>query len=34
VESNGPDCPHSSPETTARVDTVAAWIKTVVPDLP
>jgi V8-like Glu-specific endopeptidase len=34
VESTGPDCPHSSPETTARVDTIAAWIKTVVPDLP
>ena len=34
VESDGPDCPHTSPETTGRVDTIAAWIKTVVPDLP
>jgi secreted trypsin-like serine protease len=34
VESTGPDCPHSSPETTARVDTVATWIRSVVTDLP
>jgi secreted trypsin-like serine protease len=34
VESNGPDCPHTSPETTARVDTVTSWIKTIVADLP
>lgn len=34
VESTGPDCPHSSPETTARVDVVAGWIARVVPDLP
>ena len=34
VESNGPDCPHTDAETTARVDTVATWITTVVPDLP
>jgi secreted trypsin-like serine protease len=34
VESNGPDCPHTAPETTARVDTVATWITTVVPNLP
>jgi secreted trypsin-like serine protease len=34
IESNGPDCPHTSPETTARVDTIASWIRTTVPDLP
>jgi Trypsin len=34
TESTGPDCPHTSGETTARVDTIAAWIKTIVPDLP
>lgn len=34
VESNGPDCPHTSPETTARADTITKWIKTIVPDLP
>lgn len=34
VESNGPDCPHTSPETTARVDTITSWIRTVVADLP
>lgn len=26
VENNGPDCPHTSPETTARVDIIAQWI--------
>jgi len=26
VESDGPDCPHSTPETTARVDLLAGWI--------
>jgi secreted trypsin-like serine protease len=26
VESNGPDCPHASEETTSRADVVAAWI--------
>ena len=26
VESTGPDCPHSTPETTARVDILADWI--------
>jgi secreted trypsin-like serine protease len=30
VENTGPDCPHSSWETTARVDVVAAWIRGVV----
>jgi secreted trypsin-like serine protease len=30
VESNGPDCPHTSAETTARVDTVASWIRSVI----
>ena len=34
VESAGPNCPHTGPETTARVDTVAAWIKSIVRDLP
>jgi hypothetical protein len=34
VESTGPDCPHTGPETTARVDNVVGWIKTVVTDLP
>jgi secreted trypsin-like serine protease len=29
VESNGPSCPHSSPETTARVDNLASWIASV-----
>ncbi|MBB4687173.1 S1 family peptidase [Amycolatopsis jiangsuensis] len=26
VETNGPDCPHTSPETTSRVDVLADWI--------
>ncbi|GAA3438240.1 S1 family peptidase [Kutzneria kofuensis] len=26
VESDGPDCPHDTPETTTRVDVVADWI--------
>ena len=34
VESNGPNCPHTTPETTARVDNIAPWIKTVVTGLP
>jgi hypothetical protein len=34
TESTGPDCPHSDAETTARVDNLTEWIKTVVPDLP
>ena len=34
TESNGPDCPHTSAETTARVDIIINWIKTTVPDLP
>jgi secreted trypsin-like serine protease len=25
VESNGPDCPHTGDENTARVDTIASW---------
>jgi Trypsin len=33
TESTGPDCPHTSAETTARVDTITTWIKTIVPDL-
>ncbi len=27
VETDGPDCPHDQEETTARVDTVATWIR-------
>jgi secreted trypsin-like serine protease len=34
VESNGPNCPHTSAETTARVDNIGSWIGTVVLDLP
>ena len=34
VESTGPACPHSSQETTARVDVVAGWVRGTVPDLP
>jgi len=34
TESNGPACPHSSPETTARVDTQLSWISNAVEDLP
>jgi hypothetical protein len=34
IESNGPNCPHTSPETTVRVDTITNWIKSVVSDLP
>jgi secreted trypsin-like serine protease len=34
VESTGPNCPHALSETTSRVDTIAAWIRTVVTDLP
>ncbi len=34
TESTGPNCPHTTPETTARVDINTSWIKTVVTDLP
>jgi secreted trypsin-like serine protease len=34
IESTGPVCPHSSLETTARVDVVASWTRSVVTDLP
>ena len=34
VESSGPSCPHRQQETTARVDVVVPWVRTVVPDLP
>lgn len=34
VESNGPACPHRQQETTARVDVVVAWVRSVVTDLP
>jgi secreted trypsin-like serine protease len=34
VESTGPNCPHSLSETTARIDVVVPWIRTVVSDLP
>jgi secreted trypsin-like serine protease len=30
VESNGPSCPHSTPETTARVDDIATWVHRVI----
>ena len=30
VEQDGPDCPHDQEETTSRVDTVAAWVWSVV----
>ncbi len=31
---DGPNCPYTTPETTARVDNIVDWISTVVPDLP
>ena len=34
VEKGGPSCPHSSDETTSRVDVIAGWIATKVTDLP
>lgn len=34
TESNGPNCPHTSAETTARVDNQIPWIRNWVPDLP
>jgi V8-like Glu-specific endopeptidase len=34
VENNGPSCPHSSQETTARVDVIARCVRGVVTDLP
>jgi secreted trypsin-like serine protease len=34
TESDGPNCPHTSAETTARVDSQVGWIRTVVTDLP
>jgi secreted trypsin-like serine protease len=34
VESNGPNCPHTSAETTARTDNIAAWITNVATDIP
>ena len=30
VESNGPNCPHATPETTARVDGIAGWIRSII----
>jgi secreted trypsin-like serine protease len=30
VESNGPDCPHTSEETTGRVDVLYSWIQSVI----
>lgn len=29
IESDGPDCPHTSAETTGRVDVIASWIKSI-----
>jgi hypothetical protein len=34
IEATGPACPHSSQETTARVDVVASWVRSTVSDLP
>jgi secreted trypsin-like serine protease len=34
TESDGPNCPHRSAETTARVDDQMSWIRSVVTDLP
>lgn len=34
TESDGPDCPHTSAETTARVDNQRTWITKYVQDLP
>lgn len=34
VESTGPNCPHAQSETTARVDVLVSWIRSVVRDLP
>lgn len=34
VESDGPACPHTSAETTARTDNIAAWITSVATDMP
>jgi secreted trypsin-like serine protease len=34
TESNGPSCPHTSAETTARVDNQLTFIRSWVPDLP
>jgi hypothetical protein len=34
TESTGPDCPHTSAETTARVDNQINWIAGWVRDLP
>jgi secreted trypsin-like serine protease len=34
TESTGPNCPHTSAETAARVDNQVSWIRTVVTDLP
>jgi hypothetical protein len=34
TESTGPDCPHHDAETTARVDNITEWIRTIVSDLP
>ena len=34
VESTGPNCPHTSAETTARTDNIVAWITSVATDMP
>jgi secreted trypsin-like serine protease len=34
VESDGPSCPHTTAETTARTDNIASWIASVVPNVP
>lgn len=30
VENTGPPCPHTTEETTSRVDTLASWIRSVI----
>jgi secreted trypsin-like serine protease len=32
VESTGPNCPHTQNETTARVDPLVAWMRSIAPD--
>jgi hypothetical protein len=34
VENTGPNCPHAQSETTARIDVLVSWIRSVVRDLP
>jgi V8-like Glu-specific endopeptidase len=34
IENDGPSCPHNKQETTARVDPIVPWVRSVVTDLP